>query len=169
MPAGKNLVLSTAKIGDSVSAGSPLVTLEKTEPYIEAHVPYAEIEKITEGQQLDLTTSKGEGTARVQEIGSFVSGNENQGATYTVRIQADDVSLLVTDQVFTLSTKAAKDETPSVPSNAIKEDSEGTYLLVQDTDSESGSSKLLVKVLRSADGYTAIDGDIAEGTKVLLQ
>ena len=168
LPQGNCIVLKTAAVASLISADNPLVTLEQARPFIEANISIKDSNRLQAGQKLKITTSKGSGNARLESLGEFVAATDKTGATYRARIETEDQNLLVTDQSVSVSTGEDEEALLALPSNALREDSQGSYVEVQNQAGSDQTTKVYVKILREADGYVAIESELSEGTKVLL-
>ncbi|MDO4821131.1 MAG: hypothetical protein Q4A03_03705 [Rothia sp. (in: high G+C Gram-positive bacteria)] len=164
LPAGPRIVATAASVGSTISSENPLLTLHTSSAYADFKAPLRDIDTLTTLETLTITSSAGTTQARIDTVGDLETGQD--GAYRTIRLLPDDPSILIPEQ--TLSITTAGDESPvlAVPISAVRQDGSSTYVITQ---AEGGSQeRLTVTLLRTGEGYAAIDGALTEGQKVLL-
>ena len=83
----------------------------------------------------------------------------------------DDPGVLQEGQSVSISTEAGQNTVLAVPLTAIRQDGQGTYVQVRSAEGKdpNATRRVSVTLLRSADGYGAVDGVITESDEVLVQ
>lgn len=164
LPPGPRTVAQAATTGTIISEETPIITLHTSAPYAEFNAPLRDLETLTALDHLTVTSSLGSTPARIDHIGQVTTGHD--GAYQTIRLTPENTDIIVPDQTLAIAT--AGDTTPvlAVPISAVRQDGTTTYLLTATT--EGTQERVPVEVLRTGEGYAAIQGDITEGQKVLL-
>lgn len=164
LPAGPRTVATAASVGSNISPENPIITLNTSSAYAQFNAPLRDIDTITALESLTITSAAGSTQARIETIGDLQTGTD--GAYRSVRLLPEDPGVLIPEQ--TLSITTAGDETPmlAVPISAVRQDGSSTYVITQAED--GNQERLTVTVLRTGQGYAAIEAALTEGQKVLL-
>ena len=152
----------------------PTASVETSEPYVESSVELSVANKVKAGDRVSLRTSTGSVEGTITSIGEL-QNDPSKGAAKSVRFSADDPSKLTPGQSASITSKGNTSTTLAVPTTAVRQDSQGTYVLVEKGGSSTATSKdapaterVNVEVLRTAGGYAAINANLSAGQKVLV-
>lgn len=174
LPGGSHTVTAVAAVGQLISDGNPIASVETSEPYVESSVELAVANKLKVGDRVSLRTSTGSVEGTITSIGEL-QNDPSKGAAKSVRFSADDPSKLTPGQSASITSKGNTSTTLAVPTTAVRQDSQGTYVLVEKGGSSTSTSKdapaterVNVEVLRTAGGYAAINANLSTGQKVLV-
>lgn len=174
LPGGSHTVTAVAAVGQLISDGNPIASVETSEPYVESSVELAVANKLKAGDRISLRTSTGSVEGTITSIGEL-QNDPTKGAAKSVRFNADDPSKLTPGQSASITSKGNTSTTLAVPTTAVRQDSQGTYVLVEKGGSSTSTSKeapaterVNVEVLRTAGGYAAINANLSAGQKVLV-
>ena len=174
LPGGSHTVTAVAAVGQLISDGNPIASVETSEPYVESSVELAVANKLKVGDRISLRTSTGSVEGTITSIGEL-QNDPSKGAAKSVRFSADDPSKLTPGQSASITSKGNTSTTLAVPTTAVRQDSQGTYVLVEKGGSSTSTSKdapaterVNVEVLRTAGGYAAINANLSTGQKVLV-
>ena len=174
LPGGSHTVTAVAAVGQLISDGNPIASVETSEPYVESSVELAVANKLKAGDRVSLRTSTGSVEGTITSIGEL-QNDPSKGAAKSVRFSADDPSKLTPGQSASITSKGNTSTTLAVPTTAVRQDSQGTYVLVEKGGSSTSTSKdapaterVNVEVLRTAGGYAAINANLSTGQKVLV-
>ncbi len=176
LPAGARTVVTAAAVGQTINEGTPIVSVETREPYVESSVELAQANKLKVGDRVTLRTSTGSVEGTISAIGELQS-DAARGAAKPVRFRADDPSKLTPGQSASVTSRGDTTTTLAVPTVAVRQDAQGTYVLVEKNGSSTASpvagqkpesERIDVEVLRTASGYAAVAGNLSKGQKVLL-
>ena len=165
---------AVAAVGQLISDGNPIASVETSEPYVESSVELSVANKVKAGDRVSLRTSTGSVEGTITSIGEL-QNDPSKGAAKSVRFSADDPSKLTPGQSASITSKGNTSTTLAVPTTAVRQDSQGTYVLVEKGGSSTSTSKdapaterVNVEVLRTAGGYAAINANLSAGQKVLV-
>ena len=174
LPGGSHTVTAVAAVGQLISDGNPIASVETSEPYVESSVELAVANKLKAGDRVSLRTSTGSVEGTITSIGEL-QNDPSKGAAKSVRFSADDPSKLTPGQSASITSKGNTSTTLAVPTTAVRQDSQGTYVLVEKGGSSTATGKdapaterVNVEVLRTAGGYAAINANLSAGQKVLV-
>ena len=174
LPGGSHTVTAVAAVGQLISDGNPIASVETSEPYVESSVELAVANKLKAGDRVSLRTSTGSVEGTITSIGEL-QNDPSKGAAKSVRFSADDPNKLTPGQSASITSKGNTSTTLAVPTTAVRQDSQGTYVLVEKGGSSTSTSKdapaterVNVEVLRTAGGYAAINANLSTGQKVLV-
>ena len=174
LPGGSHTVTAVAAVGQLISDGNPIASVETSEPYVESSVELSVANKVKAGDRVSLRTSTGSVEGTITSIGEL-QNDPSKGAVKSVRFNADDPSKLTPGQSASITSKGNTSTTLAVPTTAVRQDSQGTYVLVEKDGSSTSTSKeapaterINVEVLRTAGGYAAINANLSAGQKVLV-
>ena len=174
LPGGSHTVTAVAAVGQLISDGNPIASVETSEPYVESSVELSVANKLKAGDRVSLRTSTGSVEGTITSIGEL-QNDPSKGAAKSVRVSADDPSKLTPGQSASITSKGNTSTTLAVPTTAVRQDSQGTYVLVEKGGSSTSTSKdapaterVNVEVLRTAGGYAAINANLSAGQKVLV-
>ena len=174
LPGGSHTVTAVAAVGQLINDGNPIASVETSEPYVESSVELSVANKLKAGDRVSLRTSTGSVEGTITSIGEL-QNDHSKGAVKSVRFSADDPCKLTPAQCPSLTSKGNTSTTLAVPTTAVRQDSQGTYVLVEKGGSSTSTSKdapaterVNVEVLRTAGGYAAINANLSTGQKVLV-
>jgi hypothetical protein len=174
LPGGSHTVTAVAAVGQLINDGNPIASVETSEPYVESSVELSVANKLKAGDRVSLRTSTGSVEGTITSIGEL-QNDPSKGAAKSVRFSADDPSKLTPGQSASITSKGNTSTTLAVPTTAVRQDSQGTYVLVEKGGSSTSTSKdapaterVNVEVLRTAGGYAAINANLSAGQKVLV-
>ena len=174
LPGGSRTVTAVAAVGQLINDGTPIASVETSEPYVESSVELSVANKLKVGDRISLRTSTGSVEGTITSIGEL-QNDPSKGAVKSVRFNADDPSKLTPGQSASITSKGNTSTTLAVPTTAVRQDSQGTYVLVEKDGSSTSTSKeapaterINVEVLRTAGGYAAINANLSAGQKVLV-
>lgn len=174
LPGGSHTVTAVAAVGQLINDGNPIASVETSEPYVESSVELSVANKLKAGDRVSLRTSTGSVEGTITSIGEL-QNDPSKGAAKSVRFSADDPSKLTPWQSASITSKGNTSTTLAVPTTAVRQDSQGTYVLVEKGGSSTSTSKdapaterVNVEVLRTAGGYAAITANLSTGQKVLV-
>lgn len=174
LPGGSHTVTAVAAVGQLINDGNPIASVETSEPYVESSVELSVANKLKAGDRVSLRTSTGSVEGTITSIGEL-QNDPSKGAAKSVRFNADDPSKLTPGQSASITSKGNTSTTLAVPTTAVRQDSQGTYVLVEKGGSSTSTSKdapaterVNVEVLRTAGGYAAINANLSAGQKVLV-
>ena len=174
LPGGSHTVTAVAAVGQLINDGNPIASVETSEPYVESSVELSVANKLKAGDRVSLRTSTGSVEGTITSIGEL-QNDPSKGAAKSVRLSADDPSKLTPGQSASITSKGNTSTTLAVPTTAVRQDSQGTYVLVEKGGSSTSTSKdapaterINVEVLRTAGGYAAINANLSTGQKVLV-
>ena len=138
---------------------------------MESSVELSVANKLKVGDRISLRTSTGSVEGTITSIGEL-QNDPSKGAAKSVRFSADDPSKLTPGQSASITSKGNTSTTLAVPTTAVRQDSQGTYVLVEKGGSSTSTSKdapaterVNVEVLRTAGGYAAINANLQRGTE----
>ena len=171
LPGGERRVVSAAEVGQSIGPDHPLATVRTAAATVEFHVGVDDAGKAKEGTALTVTTSQGRTAGKVSSVGQFQAGENGQEPGYILTATVDDPAVLQEGQSVSISTDAGQETVLAVPLTAIRQDGQGTYVQVRSTDQQdrNATRRVGVTLLRSADGYEAVDGELGDADQVLVQ
>lgn len=174
LPGGSHTVTAVAAVGQLINDGNPIASVETSEPYVESSVELSVANKLKAGDRVSLRTSTGSVEGTITSIGEL-QNDPSKGAAKSVRFSADDPIKLTPGQSASITSKGNTSTTLAVPTTAVRQDSQGTYVLVEKGGSSTSNSKdapvterVNVEVLRTAGGYAAINANLSTGQKVLV-
>lgn len=174
LPGGSHTVTAVAAVGQLINDGNPIASVETSEPYVESSVELSVANKLKAGDRVSLRTSTGSVEGTITSIGEL-QNDPSKGAAKSVRFSADDPIKLTPGQSASITSKGNTSTTLAVPTTAVRQDSQGTYVLVEKGGSSTSTSKdapaterVNVEVLRTAGGYAAINANLSTGQKVLV-
>ncbi|MDO5750808.1 MAG: hypothetical protein Q4P78_06340 [Rothia sp. (in: high G+C Gram-positive bacteria)] len=179
LPAGSHKITAVASVGALVNEGNPIATVETSETFAEATVELSQANKLSVGQRVTLKSSVGTVPGSIASIGAL-QNDGSKGAVKTIRISADDSTKLVPGQSVSVSGEGDTTKVLAVPMTALRQEAGASYVLIEkngsstarpnskDPGAKPDSERVDVQVLRTANGYAAISGNITPGTKVLL-
>ena len=174
LPGGSHTVTAVAAVGQLINDGNPIASVETSEPYVESSVELSVANKLKAGDRVSLRTSTGSVEGTITSIGEL-QNDPSKGAAKSVRFSADDPIKLTPGQSASITSKGNTSTTLAVPTTAVRQDSQGTYVLVEKGGSSTATSKdapaterVNVEVLRTAGGYAAINANLSAGQKVLV-
>ena len=174
LPGGSHTVTAVAAVGQLISDGNPIASVETSEPYVESSVELSVANKVKAGDRVSLRTSTGSVEGTITSIGEL-QNDPSKGVAKSVRFSADDSCKLTPGQSASITSKGNTSTTLAVPTTAVRQDSQGTYVLVEKGGSSTSTSKdapaterVNVEVLRTAGGYAAINANLSTGQKVLV-
>ena len=96
--------------------------------------------KLKAGDRVSLRTSTGSVEGTITSIGEL-QNDPSKGAAKSVRFSADDPSKLTPGQSASITSKGNTSTTLAVPTTAVRQDSQGTYVLVEKGGSSTSTSK----------------------------
>lgn len=171
LPGGERTVVSAADVGQKIGPDRPLATVRTSGATVEFHLGVDDAAKVTEGTALSVTTSQGKTPGRISGVGPFEAGENGQEPGYTMTASVDEPGVLQEGQSVSISTEAGQNTVLAVPLTAIRQDEQGTYVQVRSAEGKdpNATRRVSVTLLRSADGYGAVDGTITESDEVLVQ
>ncbi|MFW7401228.1 MAG: hypothetical protein ACOH1A_05970, partial [Rothia mucilaginosa] len=140
LPGGSHTVTAVAAVGQLISDGIPIASVETSEPYVESSVELAVANKLKVGDRVSLRTSTGSVEGTITSIGEL-QNDPSKGAAKSVRFSADDPSKLTPGQSASITSKGNTSTTLAVPTTAVRQDSQGTYVLVEKGGSSTSTSK----------------------------
>lgn len=140
LPGGSHTVTAVAAVGQLISDGNPIASVETSEPYVESSVELSVANKLKVGDRVSLRTSTGSVEGTITSIGEL-QNDPSKGAAKSVRFSADDPSKLTPGQSASITSKGNTSTTLAVPTTAVRQDSQGTYVLVEKGGSSTSTSK----------------------------
>lgn len=177
LPQGQRNVVDAAKVGQSIGADTPIVTVRVSAASVEFRAEVDQAGQLPAGTGLKITSSKGTSAGAVEKMGAFQAGEGAQKPGYLISARVDDPGILLEGQSVSVSSQGSPQSVLSVPLTAVRQDASGSYVQVkdgEDTKDDQGrvapvTRRASVTVLRSAGGYAAVEGGVAAGDQVLVQ
>lgn len=164
--------MSTIAVGSTVEPDTAVLSLEGKPPTAEIRVNAVEATSMNVG---DVVSGRVDGTTTtfaIQEIGEFIAAADGEPGGRTVTLAPTDPDVaLAAGAAVTIYGAGEQDASLAVPLVAIREDSQGTFLLRQQQSEPPSAGneyvRIDVTVTRSGDGWAAIaEGNVMEGDKV---
>ncbi|WP_296136219.1 hypothetical protein [uncultured Tessaracoccus sp.] len=159
-------VASTLSVGDVPATEQPLLRIETAPRRVRAVIPADLVERLPKGTTLSGSVQGATISGTVAEIGPFQPAEDGRKAGHPAVIDVDATALesVPDGQSVVLTTGNEQgDPVPAVPMTALRSDGECTYVLVRG----DGATRAQVTVLRSADGWAAVEGvDVGAEVKV---
>ncbi len=160
-------VASTLSVGDVPSAERPLLRIETAPRRVRALIPADLVERLPKGITLTGSVQGATISGTVTDVGAFQPAEDGRKAGHPAVIDVDATALgsVPDGQSVVLTTGNEQgDPVAALPMTALRSDGEGTYVLVR---SDGGEARAAVTVLRSADGWAAVEGvDVGAEVKV---
>lgn len=169
--AGEVTVGETAPVGAVLIDDPQVATLRVGANVVAAQISALRISAIAEGDPVLLTSGAAESAGRIRSIGAFQDADASTGgpAGYPVIVEITGALGVEVGAVAEISTIDVSEEVLAVPAIAVREDDDGTYVLLADSDGRTGE-RVSVDIEAYADGWARLSesGPIVEGTRVLI-
>ncbi|MFT3942441.1 MAG: peptidoglycan-binding protein [Ancrocorticia sp.] len=170
-------VVQVAEVGSLLGTDNPLVKLRSGEPSVTIRVGMADLGRVPQGQQVEVsaaTDTTSATTGRVESVSDF-KGADGDGS-----IPGYDVTIVVpapgdlaegADVVVRVAATEAGTTGLAVPVTALREEAGATYVLVPGKDAKGNETQTRVPVTVSevADGFAILaGGELAAGDLVIV-
>lgn len=163
-------VISEASIGETLSAQTPLMTLQLSPDVVTARVNELQHNSFPVGAAVKVSASAGhDGTGKVVAVSGFQATSDAQPiAGYDIQISFDDPKAApsVSSPVVVTAIAAAAPSL-AVPLIAVRQDSHGAYVVVKESGKKSRRAD--VTITARADGWAAVTGGIEAGQQVSVR
>lgn len=177
VPASGVTVVDIAAVGTELSGdGVSVAQVRSGEPAVTVRVGASEVGTFTPGVAVAVTGTTD--TSRtvagtVGAVGPFVAtpaeGGAPPGYDVTVVLPPEQPFVQGQDVTVTVASAGPALEGLAVPLIAVREDSDGAYVLVEGRDADQQPRRIAVTVVGSADGYAVVTGDgLAVGGSVVV-
>lgn len=175
----EGMVTASADVAAAITADTALVTVRTSESYVEFVADVVSADRLKVGDPVVVRLQGGGGlvNATITTVGVFQNATESGAvAGKPVRVAlapGPSKQTVAAGQSVTVATQGTHEAGLAVPLTAVRQDASGPYVVAvrssQSSPSTSPSpsaSAVRVTVLRSADGWAAISGDVAVGDAV---
>ncbi|QHF23377.1 hypothetical protein GTU73_04715 [Rathayibacter sp. VKM Ac-2804] len=169
-------VTSALPLGATVTAEAPLVRVRTSPNVVSFRADAVSAATLTDGQEVSIQADTRQLAGTISAIGEFVEASDGKAPGRDVTVVSADPAFagLSPGLSVTVLPQAPHEESLAVPTVALRQDAEGTFVLVP-ADAEAGAEqpeprRVPVTVDYSGNGWTAIAGDVlAPGSEVILQ
>lgn len=162
------IVSSSAGLGTDIAQNPVIVSLVTSAPFASASVDAGHADLAKAGQPVTVRTSAGEMAGKVTTVGEFKVGEGGQPSGYPIRVDVApaDAAKLPAGQsaVVILGGDSASKPELAVPLIAVRNDTQGSYVLVRNGSNEP--RRVTVTVIRIGNGMAAVSGDLKPGDEV---
>jgi hypothetical protein len=153
-------VIEAAAAGARVDNGTPLIRVVIGEPWVSARVTILDAEALPEGAEVALTAAGAEPLpATVGSVGEYQSEG-TPGYDLTVPVPVEWFEAVGDSQQVAVEPTGQVPVGPAVPTTAVREDGNGTYVLAAGSDA-AGFDRVPITVTGQVGGYTLIAADEA--------
>ncbi|WP_417563586.1 hypothetical protein [Microbacterium sp.] len=165
IPALPATVISAAPEGSVLTADNPLASVRSNAPTLTATATAADVDQLRPGAQVAVVASGHEPVkSTVAALGEFQTDEKTNISGYPLSIvYPSDLGTLEPGTSVTLRSWDERPPTLAVPSTAVRQDSEGAYVLVRPFSNGGKPQRLPVKAAAQAGGWVAL----AAGSKLL--
>lgn len=169
-------VTGALPLGATVTSEAPLVTVRTSPNTVSFRADAVSAATLTVGQEVSVQADTRQLAGTITTIGEFVEASDGKAPGRDVTVASADPAFagLSPGLSVTVLPQAPHEESLAVPTVALRQDAEGTFVLVPD-GAEAGAEqptprRVPVTVDYSGNGWTAIAGDVlAPGSEVILQ
>lgn len=176
LPASTVTITEVAAIGEQVSSEAPLARASFSAPTVTAMVDPVAADDFVVGGTVEANVGGTVMPLVVQSIGPFVEpSSDGPGGKELRLVPADGEAMLDEGSSATVFGPGERADALAVPLVAVRQDTEGSYLLVErvaDGSPEDGPSEFArenVEVLRTGGGWAAIaEGVVGAGASILV-
>ncbi|NQX15353.1 hypothetical protein [Rathayibacter sp. VKM Ac-2857] len=169
-------VTGALPLGATVTSEAPLVTVRTSPNTVSFRADAVSAATLTDGQEVSVQADTRQLAGTITAIGEFVEASDGKAPGRDVTVTSADPAFagLSPGLSVTVLPEAEHEESLAVPTVALRQDAEGTFVLVP-ADAEAGAEhpeprRVPVTVDYSGNGWTAIAGDVlAPGSEVILQ
>lgn len=181
IPAAGAIVTEAAEYGATLDEEHPLLRLQTTPPAVTFVADVTQAETLAAGDEVRLTSSAGETTGLIEQVGEFEVGQEGTRAGHPVTVTFDAADPAAPPVGQSVSVTPATTSAPglAVPQTAVRSDAQGSYVLVQDTGSSASATpsaspaagghegrRVPVTVQRTGGGWASVAGGLTAGDRV---
>lgn len=172
LPTSGGDVESRVAVGTVVSPGDALVTLRTGTPHVTARIGVSDKDSFAKGARVAVSLpgiEDGSLESEVSRVSAFQPGNDDGALPgYDITVIIDVPAASVTSGAQATIDVGAADggvDAPALPIVAIREDSGGTYVILDVPD----RTRVGVELGVQADGYVQLEGrELAVGDPVLI-
>ncbi|PDQ35795.1 MAG: hypothetical protein B5766_04910 [Candidatus Lumbricidophila eiseniae] len=176
LPVAEATVTQSLPVGAVVAKDTPLVTVQISANTVSFRADAVLAAKLSEGQGVSIQADTQQFAGTIAAISEFTEASEGKipGRDITVTSSDPKFAELKAGLSVTVLPQAPHEKSLAVPTVAIRQDSEGNYLLIPgatgaDTKQPT-SQRIPVTINYSGNGWTAISSDLLKpGAEVILR
>lgn len=169
-------VTNSLPLGATVTAEAALSTVQTSVNNVSFRADPVLAAELSEGQEVSIQTDSQQIAGSIASIGPFAEASEGRSPGRDVIVSSDDPTFagLTAGLSVTVLPQARNEQTLAVPTVAIRQDAQGSFVLVPDAEDDSNgipdARRVPVTVNYSGNGWTAIAGEsLAVGAEVIVQ
>jgi peptidoglycan hydrolase-like protein with peptidoglycan-binding domain len=178
LAAAEATVTGALPLGATVTAEAPLVRVRTSPNTVSFRADAVSAATLTDGQEVSIQADTRQLAGTITAVGEFVEASDGKAPGRDVTVVSADPAFagLSPGLSVTVLPEAEHEESLAVPTVALRQDAEGTFVLVPDDgEADAGAEqpeprRVPVTVDYSGNGWTAIAGDVLPpGSEVILQ
>lgn len=168
IPQGGGTVMKVIKVGTPLTDATPLATIRTSEPFVQFIADVDASASLKRGQKVSIQGPGADLQGKIASVGDFVVGKDGQRSGHAIRVSFKTAkgtdSLKNQSVTVKISTSKAAKAVTAVPATAMRQDSQGAFVLVQ--SGVGGEKRVAVTEGASDGGLVAVDGDLQSGQMV---
>lgn len=171
LPVPSATVIDVAGVGSVLSDERPLARILVSGASVTARVDPLSLEAFPVGTSVRVQVDGQQLVGTVGSVGEFqpAAGGLPPGRDLRITVDGAALGAIAAGTPLNVSLAAVVPESLAVPAIAVREDAQGTYLLLPPDDDAAAPTRVAVDIVRLSGGWAAIEaGDLEPGDLVLV-